>query len=131
MTHHHSQSRIQTPIAKARGLGAAKTGTHHWIMQRITAVTNLVLLLWLTWSVLCLPLENYYAVRDWLTHPINAILLVLTVISLFKHTILGLEVVLEDYIHCHPARVVKILLMKFTYIILGAACIFSILKVAI
>jgi succinate dehydrogenase / fumarate reductase membrane anchor subunit len=74
---------LKTPMARARGLGSAKSGLDHWLMQRITAVGNLVLGLWLLWSLVCNGAMTYTAAILWVSEPITAILLILFVISSF------------------------------------------------
>lgn len=122
---------IQSPLAKARGLGSAKDGTAHWIKQRLTAVANVFLVLWVIGSLVALPLGEYDTVTQWLAKPWNAILMVLTVISVFTHAVLGSEVIIEDYVHNKPFKIFKLVAVKFVYFALAVACIFSILKVAL
>ena len=128
-TNHKNES-IRSPLAKARGLGSAKEGVEHWIRQRITAVANLFLVLWLCFSFLSLPLMNYDTVTQWLSAPHNAILMILAVISVFSHAVLGSEVIIEDYVHNKGFKIFKLLAVKFIYFGLGVACIFSILKIS-
>jgi succinate dehydrogenase / fumarate reductase membrane anchor subunit len=88
-----------TSIGRVRGLGSAHSGSHHWLMQRFTAVGNLVSGVWFAVSLLALPNYSYVTIRDWLIHPVPAVLLGLFVISTFWHARLGLQVVIEDYVH--------------------------------
>ena len=88
-----------TSIGRVRGLGSAHSGAHHWLMQRFTAVGNLVLLGWLIVSLLMLPNMQYQAVHDWLARPVPATAMALLVLSTFWHARLGMQVMLEDYIH--------------------------------
>ena len=118
-----------TEIGRVRGLGSAKQGAHHWWHQRLTAGSNLALVLWFVISLLRLPALDYATVAMWLSSPVNAVLLILTTVSVFYHLRLGLQVVIEDYQH-DETRVIAIVLLNF-YAIGGAAlAIFAILKIA-
>lgn len=88
-----------TSIGKVRGLGSAHNGGHHWLLQRFTAIGNLVLVLWLIISLLLLPGFSYGAVREWLHRPVPATAMALLLISTFWHARLGMQVMLEDYVH--------------------------------
>ena len=88
-----------TSIGRVRGLGSAHNGAHHWLVQRFTAIGNLVLVVYLLVSFLLLPGLSYINVHDWLVRPVPATAMALLVISLFWHARLGLQVVLEDYVH--------------------------------
>ena len=118
-----------TSIGRVRGLGSAKSGSHHWWHQRLTAGSNLLLITWLVVSLFRLPLWNYRALVLWLSSPWASVPLILAIISVFYHLRLGLQVVIEDYQHDFT-RVIAIVLLNF-YAIGGAAlAIYAILKVA-
>lgn len=119
-----------TGIGRVRGLGSAKSGTHHWINQRVTAVGNLLLVLWLIFSLLQLPSLDYLAVTAWLAKSWVAVPMMLMLISIFYHLRLGLQVVVEDYVHEDGTKFATLLLLNF-YAIGGAALgIFAIAKIA-
>ena len=86
-------------IGRVRGLGSAHHGAHHWLLQRFTAIGNLILLTYLLVSFLLLPGYNFVAVHAWLSKPVSATAVGLLVISLFWHARLGLQIVVEDYVH--------------------------------
>lgn len=88
-----------TSIGRVRGLGSAHHGAHHWLMQRFTAVGNLVTMLFLGISLLTLPDLGYATVSGWMAEPVPAIAMSMLVITTFWHARLGLQVVIEDYIH--------------------------------
>ena len=88
-----------TPIGQVRGLGAAHSGTHHWLLQRFTAIGNLLLVLWLVVSILMLPNLGYEAVKEWIAQPVPATAMALLIISSFWHARLGMQVMMEDYVH--------------------------------
>lgn len=88
-----------TSIGRVRGLGSAHNGAHHWLLQRFTALGNLLLGLWLAISLLLLPDLGYVTVSAWIARPLPATAMALLVISTFWHARLGLQVVIEDYVH--------------------------------
>jgi succinate dehydrogenase / fumarate reductase membrane anchor subunit len=118
------------PLAKARGLGPAHEGVHHWLHQRITAVINIPLMLWLVWSVTHMTSWDYATFTGWLAQPVNAILMILAVLSVFYHASLGAQVMAEDYIHNPALRMIKLTGMKLFFMAAVVACVFSILKIA-
>ncbi len=88
-----------TSIGRVRGLGSAKTGAHHWLVQRWTAIGNLVLIAYLAVSLLLLPGLDYQAVSAWIASPVPAVAVALLIVSTFWHARLGLQVFIEDYVH--------------------------------
>lgn len=122
---------IQSPLARARGLGSAHEGAHHWWMQRVTAISNAVLMIWLVWSVVTISGMDYNGFTAWLAQPVNAILMILAIISVFYHAALGAQVIAEDYISNIAFRTVKLMGIKLFFIAAAVACIFSVLKIAL
>lgn len=119
-----------TEIGRVRGLGSAKHGTHHWIMARVTAVGNLVLMLWFIFSLVSLPALDHATVSQWLASPLAAVPMMLLLVSVFWHLRLGLQVLIEDYVHDHGTKFGVILLLNF-YAIGGAALgLFAIARIA-
>lgn len=106
---------LRHPLAIVRGLGSARDGTHHWWVQRTTAIALALLTPWFVWTLLSLIGADYQIVRLTIARPVTATLLVAYVISLFWHAKLGLQVVIEDYIH---TKWLEIALQIFT----GFAC---------
>ena len=121
----------KTPLARAKGLGSAKEGTEHWFMQRVTAISNIPLVLWFVFSIINLKGASHAEFTGWLSEPINAILMTLVVISTFYHAKLGTQVVTEDYIHCEWFKMVKLIGQKLFFFGAGVACIVSILIIAL
>ena len=121
---------IQTPLAKAKGLGSAHSGTHHWMMQRVTAVANVPLVLWAVYAVFKMQGATYSEFTTWLSEPLNTILAILFILSSFYHAVLGNQVIVEDYISCRWFRIIKLIGMKLFFIALAVACIFSVLRIA-
>ncbi|MEQ1542679.1 MAG: succinate dehydrogenase, hydrophobic membrane anchor protein [Novosphingobium sp.] len=93
-----------TNIGRVRGLGSAHSGAHHWLVQRFTAIGNLVLGLWLLFTLLGLNDLHYATVREWIMRPVPATALGLFVLSTFWHARLGLQVLIEDYVHEHANK---------------------------
>lgn len=116
-----------TGIGRVRGLGSSKHGGKHWIDQRLTAVGNLLLTSWLVVSMLILPNFEYEAVATWLAQPSVAVPMILMLISIFSHVRLGLQVLIEDYVHDEGLKFATLILLNF-YVI-GAAT-FGIFMVA-
>lgn len=122
---------IKTPLGRARGLGSAGHGVDHWMKQRITAIANIPLVLWLVFSIVSLKGASHAEFTSWLAEPINAILMILFILSTFYHAKLGSQVVTEDYIHSEGFKFFKLIGQKLFFFGLAVACIFSILKIAL
>lgn len=119
-----------TPLGRARGLGSAKSGVSHWWAQRVTAVANIALVAWFIVSLLRLPTLDYFNVVGWLSQPLAAIPMLLLIGSVFYHFRLGVQVMLEDYLHAEGGKLAAILALNF-YVVGGAAiAAFAILKIA-
>jgi succinate dehydrogenase / fumarate reductase, membrane anchor subunit len=119
-----------SPLRRARGLGSAKDGTHHWWMQRVSAIALVPLVLWFVLLVLSLPGGDYYEMVSIVSEPVNAILLILLVTGAFYHAALGFQVVLEDYVSQEWPRKLSIIIINLLCIAGAVACYFSILKIA-
>lgn len=121
---------LRSPLARARGLGAAHNGTHHWWVQRLTSIALLPLLLWFAVSFASLAAADHATAAAWLRAPINAILMLGLIMALFHHMQLGLQVVIEDYIHGHGRKFMALIAIKFGTALLAIAAAFAVLKVA-
>ena len=122
---------IRTPLARVRGLGAAHTGAEHFWLQRVTAVALIVLVAWFVIASIPLVGADQEAVLVFFENPINAVLGILFVATALFHMTLGVQVVIEDYIHGEWMKVVLLMANRFFAVIVGAVSIFSILKIAI
>lgn len=118
-----------TNLGRVRGLGSAKEGAHHWWQQRVTAASNLFLMLWFLIAIAQAPGYDFASLRQWVSSAWVAIPLILLVFSAFYHFRLGLQVVVEDYQH-GESRVVLMILLNFFTIATAAVAIVSILKIA-
>lgn len=121
---------FRTPVKNARGLGSAHDGTHHWWVQRITALALIPLGLWFVASLVGLLQADYAAAVSWLAQPVNAVLLVLLLGVMFRHSYLGIQVVVEDYVHGSVTKLVTLVLLQFAHLVLAAAGIFVVLRIA-
>jgi len=121
---------MRTPISRVRGLGSAKGGTHHWWMQRLTAIALVPLSIWFVISMICLASADHAAVSAWMATPLTAVLMLLLVVATFYHMQLGLQVVIEDYIHGEGTKMVCLIGLKLGSFALGVAASFAVLKVA-
>lgn len=119
-----------TNIGRVRGLGSAQEGAHHWIVQRVTAVSNMLLVLWLIFSLLRLPNYEHELLVEWLASPLVAVPMILMLISIFWHLRLGLQVLIEDYIPDHGVKFGVMTLLNFFAIGGAALGIFSVAKIA-
>ena len=121
---------LRTPLGRARGLGSAKQGVHHWWAQRVTAVALVPLTLWFILALVGLAGSEATAASAFVAHPVNAILLLLLIAATFHHLHLGLQVVIEDYVHGELAKIAAVLAIKLLAVALGVAAAFSVLKIA-
>jgi succinate dehydrogenase / fumarate reductase, membrane anchor subunit len=121
---------LRSPLGRVLGAGSARDGTAHWWAQRVSAVALLPLTLWFFWSLLLLPSLDYATVRTWLSVPFSALLAVLLVVVTAYHSYLGTNVVVEDYVHAHAAKLFLVVLLRFLYVLCAGAGIFAILRIA-
>ncbi|MFK4870838.1 MULTISPECIES: succinate dehydrogenase, hydrophobic membrane anchor protein [unclassified Novosphingobium] len=115
-----------TSIGRVRGLGSAKHGVHHWLLQRFTAIGNLLSVLFLVVSILLLPDMSYATVVEWISRPVPAVVMILLVVTTFWHARLGLQVLVEDYVHDHANKFACIAALNLAAcggIAFGAFCI--------
>jgi succinate dehydrogenase / fumarate reductase membrane anchor subunit len=125
-----SDTRLRSPLGRVIGLGSAKEGVAHWWAQRLTAVALIPLLLWFVISMIGLTGAARGAVLAWLHRPLPAIITVLLLIAAFHHMALGVQVVIEDYVHTEWSKITLLVLNKFVAFALAAAGIFAVLRIA-
>jgi len=119
-----------TSIGRVRGLGSARSGTHHFLLQRISAVSNLTLVLWLLFSFLQMPALDHATVTGWLARPVVAVPMMLMLVSIFWHLRIGLQILIEDYVHDEGLKFFAVLMLNFYAIGAAALGIFSVAKIA-
>ncbi len=122
---------MRSQLGRARGLGAAKSGLHHWWTQRVTAMALLPLSLYFVLSVLMLAGDDRAQVAAYLGEPWNTVLFLCLVAALFSHLNLGMQVVIEDYVRSDAKRMMTLLVVKGGIFVLALACAVSILKLAL
>jgi succinate dehydrogenase / fumarate reductase membrane anchor subunit len=122
--------RLRSPLGRAIGLGSAKEGVEHWWAQRVTAVALIALGLWFVASLLAHVGADRASVRAWLHAPVPAILALLLLIAVFYHSALGLQVVIEDYVHAEWLKVSSLVAMRLVSFGLAVAGIFAVLRIA-
>ena len=122
---------MRSMLGRARGLGSAKSGTAHWWAQRLTAFALVPLALWFVSAAIRLAHMSRAEVRQWAASPLVATLLLALVLALFHHMRLGLQVVIEDYIHEERPRMVWLLVMKGVTGLMGLAAVIAVLKLAL
>ena len=126
-----AQMPMRSPLGRAIGLGSAKEGVEHWWRQRVTAVALVPLTLWFVIAVIGLVGADHAVFVAWVRSPMPAVLLVLLLVATFYHTALGLQVVIEDYIHGEITRLATLLVIRFLCIIFAVRGIFAVLKMAL
>jgi succinate dehydrogenase / fumarate reductase membrane anchor subunit len=120
----------RSTLGRVRGLGSAKEGVQHWWVQRLTALALIPLSIWLVASLVAHTGASYAAVRAWLGQPVTVGLLVLLLAATFHHAQLGLQVVIEDYVHHEGAKIALLILVKAAAVVLALAGILAVLFVA-
>ncbi|MFN5783607.1 MAG: succinate dehydrogenase, hydrophobic membrane anchor protein [Novosphingobium sp.] len=120
-----------TNIGRVRALGSAHSGTHHWLVQRFTAIGNLILGLWLLFALVGLPDLAFKTVKIWAAQPLSATGLALFVLSTFWHARLGLQVLIEDYVHEHANKFAAMTLLNLASFGGAAFGVFAIVRIAL
>ena len=122
---------LRSPLSRVLGSGSAREGTDHWWQQRVSAVGLVLLGAWFLVSFAGLTDYRQETLQAWVGAPLNALLLLLTVIALARHSSLGVQVIIEDYIHGTGPKVTALLLNKFIHAFLALGAALAILKIAL
>lgn len=125
-----SSADTQTPLGKVRGLGSAQEGAEDWWHERLTSVASLALVVWFVVSLLRLPGLDHRTIAGWLGSPLAAVPMLLLIVAVFWHLKLGLQVVIEDYVHEEGAKFFWIILINFAAIFGATLGLFAVLKIA-
>ena len=122
---------LRSPLGKVLGLGSAKDGTSHWWAQRVSAVAMLMLGLWFAGTLVMAPGFSHAEAVSLIGKPINSLLLLLLSITMAYHSNLGVQVVIEDYVHAPGLKVVSLIASRFAHVFLAAAAVFAVLKIGL
>jgi succinate dehydrogenase / fumarate reductase membrane anchor subunit len=122
---------MRSPLGRIRGLGSAKDGTGHWWAQRVTALALVPLVVWFVVSVIGIAGAGYLEFIEWLSSPSVPAMMILLIVATFHHAQLGLQVVIEDYVHDEAMKIPAILVMKAVAILLGLIGVLAVLKIAV
>ena len=127
----NARDNMRSPLKRARGLGSAKSGTHHFIVQRVTAIALIFLTIYVIGLVISLIGAEYAAVRDAVAQPLNAVLLIAFLIASFWHAQSGLQVIVEDYVHTPWLAMTSQLLIIFVCVLAALASVFAVVRIAL
>ncbi|MEQ1753992.1 MAG: succinate dehydrogenase, hydrophobic membrane anchor protein [Micropepsaceae bacterium] len=122
---------MRTPLGKVRGYGSARSGTQHFWQQRLTAVALVPLTLWFVWAVVRYTGAPYTDVVAFLSHPISGVAMLMFVLTGIFHMLLGLKVVIEDYIHSEGSKVALLLLSNFAALAIAATCVVAVFRIVV
>lgn len=123
--------RYRTPLKQVRGLGSAKEGTQHFFVQRLTALALIVLACWFLYFVVSLMQADYLTASDAVAKPWNATLLIAFLVAMFWHAQLGVQVVIEDYVHSHGLALAAQIAVRFLCILGALASVFAVVILAL
>lgn len=121
---------MRSSLGRVSGLGSAKVGVGHWWALRLTSVALVPLVLWFMASVVFLVDTDHAAFKAWVSSFGNGLMLVLLIIALFYHAQLGLQVVIEDYVHGETAKMALLIAVKFAFFFIGAGSVSAVLHLA-
>ena len=119
---------MRTPLGRVRGLGSAKTGVHHWWHQRLTALALIPLCLLFAVLLIWLAGEPHAVVAAWLGSPVTGALMLVMIVAGLYHLKLGMQVVIEDYVHTEWLKLASIVVVTFGCVLLGLACVLAVLS---
>ncbi|MBE9605049.1 succinate dehydrogenase, hydrophobic membrane anchor protein [Acetobacteraceae bacterium H6797] len=124
-------TRMESPLARVRGLGTARSGTHHWLGMRITSIALLPLTIWFVISAISLMGASYETTIAWIGHPVNAVLMLALIAMTFHHMMNGLQEVVDDYVRPEGRRMAVNLLIRAICWLLGLSAALAVLRIAI
>ena len=122
--------KMQSYLGQARSLGSTNNGVHHWWLQRLTAIALVPLALWFVFSILGMAGADYATYKAWVGDHVNMVFLCLFIFTMFFHAVLGLQVVIEDYVSCEAKKVFLLTFVKLIAALMGFASITAVLRVA-
>jgi succinate dehydrogenase / fumarate reductase membrane anchor subunit len=124
-------AQLRHPMKTARGLGSAKSGLHHWLAQRVSAVALAPLSVWFVWHSTWLFSADHIAAEAFLSVPLNSLLMAVFAVTLLYHSYLGVQVVVEDYVANEFKKLATLVVLQFIHVLLAVAAVFAVLKVAL
>ncbi|MCU0977078.1 MAG: succinate dehydrogenase, hydrophobic membrane anchor protein [Steroidobacteraceae bacterium] len=122
---------LRSPLGRVLGHGSARQGVHHWWSLRTTSAALVLLGAWFIFALLTRPDLGHATVSAWIAKPVTAVLLGLFVAVATWHSALGVQVVIEDYVHAKGPRVAALVASRFLHALVGVAAVFAILRIAL
>ena len=122
---------LRTPLGRVLGLGTAKDGTEHFIAQRISAIALVLLGSWFLYSMYTLDGYAYLQVMRFIAAPLNSVLLSLFCVTVAYHSYLGVQVVIEDYVHAHGFKIISLIASRFAHVFLAIASVYAVLRIGL
>ena len=122
---------MENPLARVRGLGSAKEGTHHFWWQRVTAIALVPLTIWIMLALIGAVGADYESAHAFVSSPLVSVLMIALIIVMFHHAQLGMQIVIEDYLHVEWMKLTALLLVKFLCIVLGLLSALAVVRIAV
>ena len=122
---------LRSPLGRVLGAGSAKQGVHHWWVQRLTSIALVPLSIWFLVSLLSLPSLDHWVVSAWMAQSSSALLLILFVLVAAWHSQLGLQVIVEDYVHGNGSKTLILVAITFAHVLIASAGVLAVLRVAL
>ena len=122
---------LRSPLGQVLGSGSAKDGTRHWWAQRVSAIGLVMLGLWFLFALLQMDGFGYRAVSEWLARPVNGVLVMLLSLTLAYHSSLGIQVIVEDYVHGKFLKIASLMLSDFAHLFVAVAALYSVMRIAL
>jgi len=119
---------FRSQLGRVRGLGSTQEGAHHFWVQRVTGVALIPLVIWFVFAAIGMVGADLETFKTWVGTHYNPVLLILLILAMFHHAQLGLQVVIEDYIHSEAAKITSLILTKFAVVLIGGCAIFAVIR---
>lgn len=119
---------FRSQLGRVRGLGSSHEGAHHFWVQRVTGIALIPLVIWFVFAATCMVGADLETFKTWVGTHYNPVLLILLILAMFHHAQLGLQVVIEDYVHSEAAKITSLILIKFAAVLIGGSAIFAVIR---